>query len=337
MVILNCLTILNKPMGLRRLLSYRAVSLPRRIQIEITNECNLRCKMCARSYNEGLIRKSLRLTDIKIIISQIPNCRNIALHGLGEPLMNHDLIDIVSFLKKRKKRVHFTTNATLLMPTISEELIKSGLDGITISINGATSKTYEHLMKGANFLNVLENIRSLVRIKEKLNASLPELSIAIVAMKSNFREIPQIIKLAVSLEIKKVIIRFLHPLTPTKEEMLTTDDLQALRDLKNKRNPEIELITDDFGQLVGEKDKTSCNGCWEGVYITVDGWITPCCHIYNPELINFGNIFDTNFKSIWNNTHYRNFRKELLERTPKCYKECAEYLSEKSKLFIQDN
>jgi radical SAM protein with 4Fe4S-binding SPASM domain len=293
--------------------------------------------MCPRSYNEGLIRKSLRLTDIKIIISQIPDCRDIVLHGLGEPLMNQDLIDIVSFLKKIKKRVHFTTNSMLLTPRISEELIKSGLDTITISINGATSETYEHIMKGANFLNVLENIKSLVRIKEKLNASLPELNIAIVAMKSNFREIPQIIKLAVSLEIKKVIIRFLHSLTPIKEEMLTTDDLQVLRDLKNKRNPEIELITNDFGQLIDEKDKPSCNGCWEGVYITVDGWITPCCHIYNPELINFGNIFDTNFKSIWNNTYYRNFRKELLERAPKYYQECAEYLSGKSKLFIQDN
>jgi MoaA/NifB/PqqE/SkfB family radical SAM enzyme len=91
-------------------------------------------------------------------------------------------------------------------------------------------------MEGANFSNVLENIKSLVDIKKILNSELPKLGIAVVAMKSNLKEIPQIIELVLSFGIKKVKIRSIHPFPQTKkEELLTTDDLEILKNLKKTR------------------------------------------------------------------------------------------------------
>jgi len=264
--------------------------------------------------------------DVKKIMEQIPDCRDILLHGLGEPLMNPELIDIVYFLKKIKKRVHFSTNAVLLVPEISEKLIKSGLDGMTISINGAAYETYERIMEGANFLNVLANIKSLAGIKKRLRASVPDLSAAIVAMKSNFKEIPQIIELAISLGFKKVRIRARYPVLLSQEEALTSDDLKVLVGLKNKQNQAVEVIIDDLGQLIGRNDQLRCNAYSGGVYITVDGWVTPCCYIYDPKLINFGNIFNTNYRSISKSANYTSFRNKLVEGRSDYCKECAEYL-----------
>jgi len=283
--------------------------------------------MCPRSYKEEPTAKFLKLSDIKKIIKQAPDCRDILLHGLGEPLMNPDLIDIVHFLKRIKKRVHFATNAMLLAPGISEQLIRNGLDGMTISLNGATRERYEHIMEGANFLNVLDNIKSLVGIKKKLNAPAPDLSVAIVALKSNFKEIPRIIELAISLGVKKVRIRAYYPILPSQEEALGSNDLKVLIDLKNKQNQAVEVIIDDLGQLIGKNDQLRCNAYSGGIYITVDGWVTPCCYIYDPKLINFGNIFNTNYRSISQSAHYKSFRRKLLAGRSDYCKECAEYLS----------
>ena len=49
------------------------------------------------------IPKYLRLHDVQRILGQIKTSRDILLHGLGEPLLNPEFVDIVRFLKERDK------------------------------------------------------------------------------------------------------------------------------------------------------------------------------------------------------------------------------------------
>jgi radical SAM protein with 4Fe4S-binding SPASM domain len=56
--------------------------------------------------------------------------------------------------------------------------------------------------------------------------------------------------------------------------------------------------------------------CWwprRGVFVTYEGYITPCCIRMDPSLISFGNIYEQPFKEIWNSEGYSCFRKRFEE------------------------
>ncbi|UCC95674.1 MAG: SPASM domain-containing protein, partial [Candidatus Omnitrophota bacterium] len=61
-----------------------------------------------------------------------------------------------------------------------------------------------------------------------------------------------------------------------------------------------------------EKRKLTCRWPFEKSFITVDGFVTPCCIRMDPEVINFGNIFETPFRDIWNSKQYRDIRGTLV-------------------------
>ncbi len=65
-------------------------------------------------------------------------------------------------------------------------------------------------------------------------------------------------------------------------------------------------------------DKSSvCMWPWTSAYITVDGFVTPCCiHGTDPRKFNFGNLKEKSFLEIWNSPAYRNFRVKLKSPVP---------------------
>ena len=68
---------------------------PKVIFIEVTNRCNLVCQTCPRTYFQREPLKSLSLTEFISIAEQFPQMQRVLLHGIGEPLLNHDLPQII--------------------------------------------------------------------------------------------------------------------------------------------------------------------------------------------------------------------------------------------------
>ena len=60
----------------------------------------------------------------------------LRLYKDGEPLLNPHFADMIRYAKEKKcaERIDTTTNASLLNPKISLEIIEAGLDRINISI-----------------------------------------------------------------------------------------------------------------------------------------------------------------------------------------------------------
>ena len=87
------------------------------------------------------------------IVSQLEEfgepIKQITLIGLGEPLVNQNLPDMIRTLKARvAERVKISSNALLLTHEWSERLIQNGLDVLKVSIQGIRSEVY-HIMCGA--------------------------------------------------------------------------------------------------------------------------------------------------------------------------------------------
>ena len=68
------------------------------------------------------------MEEFEAICAQFPAMERAVLHGLGEPLLNRHLPDMIRHLKGRGITVLFNSNGTLLTPEWQEALVRSGLD-----------------------------------------------------------------------------------------------------------------------------------------------------------------------------------------------------------------
>ncbi len=132
--------------------------LPIHLDIESTNACNLKCKMCMRNFlTEDIGRMDLD-TYSKIFDNYTPT--SIKLNWRGEPLLNKQLPLFVQFAKGRGvHEVSLNTNGLLITKDLIRHLSEAGLDWIIFSVDGATKETYEEIRQGGDFNKLLQNIR----------------------------------------------------------------------------------------------------------------------------------------------------------------------------------
>ena len=118
--------------------------LPTKLQLETTNRCNLGCIECYRTNLDFKAQiGDLSFENFRRIVDQFPYLRGISLFGLGEPLMNRELDDMLAYLRKDRPQVrpYITTNATLLDDSRIAMLVNHHVD-LTVSLNAATHDTY---------------------------------------------------------------------------------------------------------------------------------------------------------------------------------------------------
>lgn len=298
------------------------------IQIESTNICNLRCIMCPiNKLTSSREPKNLTLKEFEYIILQFPFLKYILLQGIGEPLNNPQIIDIIE--KGRSKHIFmgFITNGTLLNKKIGSELIKVGQNYIGISLDSVNPQNYESIRRGAKFEQVVENIERLLSLRKSLKTSELSIEIVVVIMNRNVQELIDIINFAYELGVDSINIRGLNPaFNPSLEAQnidVKIEKIFAFSKVLMKRR--------DFNVICfalpkkGDK-KMRCRWPWCATYITVEGDITPCCHCPDARLLSFGNIFNKPFREIWNNSSYKNFRIALKTgKPPFICRSCPEY------------
>jgi radical SAM protein with 4Fe4S-binding SPASM domain len=98
---------------------------------------------------------------------------DINLFHRGEPLIHPQIIKMIKYANKNNIKTRIHTNAALLTPEFSTELIKSGLNLISFSFDGYTRSTYEKNRIGASYINTLGNIMDFLKIKKELGSKTP--------------------------------------------------------------------------------------------------------------------------------------------------------------------
>jgi MoaA/NifB/PqqE/SkfB family radical SAM enzyme len=188
-----------------RLYLYRSPHSLAKLYIEPTSQCNLECVTCIRNdWEEPMGKMSDAVFD-----SVIEGLRTFSpppavfFGGFGEPLSHPRIVDMVAKVKTLGAPVELITNATMLTPELSRNLIKAGLDTLWVSLDGATPESYSDIRLGALLPQVLENLR-LFREASLAEADFAffsgtnpktKLGIAFVAMKRNIADLPAVIKI----------------------------------------------------------------------------------------------------------------------------------------------
>jgi radical SAM protein with 4Fe4S-binding SPASM domain len=310
--------------------------LPRELYIETTNRCNLKCRTCPQYFGMPEDFADLTPALVERILDQFPFVRRVVLHGIGEPLLNKDLPRIIENVKRRGAYALFNTNGLLLRDKLAEPIIRAGLDELRVSVDSASPETYT-LVRGVDgFDRIIENLRSLAVLKEKLGSTTPKVSLWITGMKSNVGELPALIRLAHEIGVREV---YLQRLVYSGRGLAVRDEaifrqaadveLDAVRaaerlakqlgiDLKGSGEASAaEMVAGDRAETESYR---ACRRPWSLMYVTANGNVLPCCIApftgahYDGMVL--GNIFEKTAEAIWNGQRYQAWRQAMLSGAP---------------------
>lgn len=271
--------------------SFQAGAFPLFIDMEVTSACNLKCPFCATTYRDRHIKKGFMMFEmVKRIIDEgaANGLYGVKLSYRGEPLLHKDIGKFVRYAKdKGLIDVYFNTNAMLLDKSAARELIDSGLDRISISVEGFTKEVYENYRVGAKFETLLSNILNLQEEKRKKGVRHPRVRVQTVLLE----------------EVKANLEEFKRFWSKIADEVAYLD----FKDMKEKKK--------------GLVFPWACPQIWQRMAVWWDGTLLPCNHDDEGGL-RLGNINEVTMREAWNSDLFNDIRERHKEGLAHEFQSC---------------
>jgi len=277
--------------------------LPISLTIEPTTACNLGCPECPSGLKQfSRPEGTLKPDFYKNIINQVyQKTYYLNFYFQGEPYINPNFLEMVSYANSKKMYTATSTNAHFLNDATAKATIESGLSRLTISIDGTTQETYESYRKNGSLDKVLEGAKSVIKWKKELKSKTPYIIFQFLVVKPNEHQIEDAKQLADELGVDE--IRF-----------------KTAQVYNYKHGNELIPTIDKYSRYKKQADGTyrlknkmlnECWRMWSSCVVTWDGKVVPCC--FDKDATHqLGNIDETPLKEIWQNQSYNGFRKALL-------------------------
>ena len=308
----------------------------------MTSKCNLHCRHC-----RGMLQGELSTKIARKLIAEIAELKPdwVIIEG-GEPLLRHDLFELLELMRQRQLEVHLITNGMLLNPQILTTLKQLEVK-VMISLDGATPATYEAIRNGADFETAVEWARNCAQegLLEAINFTI---------LKMNYNEIPGIFELAVSIGAPKITFIGLKPCEDYPEELLTPEEYEeAIRLVcQGAQKTGVEFFFDEpfFWAVVKERGllaqmpvvgagilAPSTTACIFGEYLFIEpsGEVKPCS--FSPMTV--GNVKEKPLTEIWQEVLASDFFHQLKDpKNSTGYCQSCQYLTDckgcRSRTFV---
>lgn len=265
----------------------RYQEVPFSLRIENTNVCNARCFTCPHSMmrrKQGFMANGLYRKIIDEALEMGVDFIN--LHNFGEPLLDKDFVWRVKYAKDRGiSRVSSNTNGQAMDKKMAEELIKSGLDELFVSLDAASEKVYQKLRAGLNFKKVIENTKYLISLKKIFKTNRPRVIVDFLESSINKNETSDFIRYWQK-DADGVCISKIHDWSAKKEGLTNFN-------YKNYAS---------FSQ-------TPCRLPFTEMLVNWDGSVSLCCQDVEGEVI-VGDVNENSLKNIWRGEKLRKIRKK---------------------------
>ncbi len=165
------------------------------------------------------LRRSMDTDLLARIEAEVaPGVSEVSLTVAGEPFLTPKLPQFVAMAERSGAELSLNTNGTLMKDTELLRRVMRQSAVIRFSVDGATRETYSSIRVGADFEEVLRNIRLAVRIRDELPRSVrPRLVMCSVLMKRNVHEASALVRLAHELRLDRLDVAHLTVLVPEME------------------------------------------------------------------------------------------------------------------------
>lgn len=284
-------------------LKYRYKSkkdLPRSIFLDACTLCQLNCPRCYMRMYPEKVKKGfglgyLKFKNFKKLVDN-NNFKRIELANNGEMFLNPELPEIVKYAFYKNINLHAIVGVNLnyLTDEMAEALVKYQFRQITVSIDGATPKTYAIYRRGGDFNTVINNVKKINYFKKKYNSQYPILTYKFILFGHNEHEIDQAKDLAKKLDMEMLFMQnFDKSYSPVKNKEL----------IKQKTGVDTSFSQREYIATMYQKDHKQyffCKDLWATPHVNWDGRIVTCCDVQNEDF--GGNAFKDGLLKALNNS-----------------------------------
>jgi MoaA/NifB/PqqE/SkfB family radical SAM enzyme len=286
---------------------------PEIFQVETTTRCNLRCPLCSTHHlNRGYRDSDLRI--FREIQENNPRLRYMCLHLMGEPLLSPSLFEIIRFLKSKRVYTYFATNGMLLEKKVGE-ILSSGLDKISVSLDGITQENLGRYRIHADLQTILRGIRALRAGREALGLGRPLIQVQTIMFPYNRPREAEIIAFLKELGVDRIKLK-----RPSFETFGGRND--GTNTFAEQYRP---VATGKYSRshasYLRYRDRPLCRLLLQG-FTLADGSVVPCCIDYDGAY-SFGNLTKQSWQEIRTSNRRRQILKDYFERDLAICKGCS--------------
>lgn len=298
--------------------------------IETTNACNMKCRMCPRTTMMTRAVENMDMDIFRKIVDQlrpfshadwrswesfveekygIPKDeasennfflyvipRVLVLHGYGDPLLDKDMAERVKLLSEKGIPSYFSCNPANINIDRALNIFESGLDYIKFSIESVDDSRHKEIRgKASNFRDSYKKIIELMDLKKQHKYN------------------------------TVIVITMLDLNTPYQ-----IDEFNRLKEAFSDRDAYVYLKSQDQKWYEAKTQPTKsihwsefCQFPWSSMTIKSNGQAVECVEDYNNEII-LGDAKKDSLYDIWNSSRYRSFRQDHFNLTKgiKCTERC---------------
>jgi len=176
---------------------------PLEVNLEVSNICNFKCAMCGTFSKLNAHRHwSLRSEDRKFqdfdfdqLNGVIRNSLMVHCFGYGEVTIHPRFDQLLSHLSEFGVLVDFFTNAQEMDEGFSRLLMDANVAKIIVSFSGSNQSQYDNIYLGGDFDKVVQNIKTLSRLKREQGRSFPRVEINSLGFKHHVATLPEFVRL----------------------------------------------------------------------------------------------------------------------------------------------
>lgn len=271
-------------------------------QVELTNNCVMRCGFCPRGRPGVLTRKKgfMKLELFERLLSQMSphqvHYHPLELDMMGESLLHPQVDKFVELATHRALQVEMSVNPSLLIPELARRLVNAGITRIVLSLDGMDNSTLSAIRgSAASYDLASENIHKLIEYAEAKPVQ-PQIIIQMIDLERN-RSQQNLFLDKWGKTDKKFVTAYVKPLDGNDPETGRTNE-KCTRYL--------------------------CTYPFQSVSVLWDGSVVPCCRDSDGKCV-LGNINNQSLEAIWNSPlalKLRDaYRNESFETSHLCY-EC---------------
>jgi radical SAM protein with 4Fe4S-binding SPASM domain len=288
-------------------------SWPNHLHIELTNYCNIKCKVCPTGIGT-LNRKPAAMEPalLERLLDDVgPYLFTASLWGWGEPLLHPRLSDILRVTQNRNITTFLSTNGQNLDDDkVLQSLVDHPPTYLIVCLDGLTDETNSMFRVGAKIQPALDGVSRLAQMKKQKGLALPVLHFRYIAMKHNEHEVPRLEEFAAANHFDMMTIRTLSIIdAPDDTHHELVPDNETLRAYSYRDDKRIDRS--DF----------ICEKAFTFPMILADGTVVSCEQDYNGQYP-YGTLTDgLSFAEIWWSKRAAEIRK-IIRDNPETFSFC---------------
>jgi radical SAM protein with 4Fe4S-binding SPASM domain len=321
---------------------------PVALQLEITSDCQLRCRMCPLTTGTSSTagsRGPMQPAVFNDVLALARRCGRVIIAGYGEPLTHPKILPMLHALDDAGVDIAMSTNGIALTDDIALQLSAVGhLSLINVSLDSPDPAVYRHVRVGS--LNrALQGLASLMKAVD------PErVVVSAVAMTSTLPSIAGFPALLAALGVRRFELQSAMDYTRYSTSHLLLDQPDAadlLADIERRFEEygvSLEMFAAErlradahdpsfartayYGTVDGSWDDEKTRVChvpWQIPFIDKDGAVFPCCYAASQDASLMGRLSDSTFDDIWHGERFREFRLAITDgtTTPNICRRCT--------------